>query len=84
MSVSLFFEAITIGASDGGSKGVVSVSLFAGRYAGSKTADETIPPCDPICSDSGAAWNDRDNGPVAEPSVSVQDLKNVQNCRMEL
>jgi hypothetical protein len=50
----------------------------------SNAADETSPPCDPVWSDRGAAWNERDNGPVAEPGVSEQDLKKAQNCRSEL
>jgi hypothetical protein len=47
--------------------------------------DDSDGRCDPVGSDRGeAAQNERDNGPVAEPGVSKQDLRKVQNCRNEL
>ena len=61
MSMSRLFEALTIGRGDGGSEGIISVSLLAGRYT--DVVGDSDARCDPIGSDRGeATQNERDNG----------------------
>jgi hypothetical protein len=86
MSVSRVIEApaIRIG-DDEGSEGVISVSLFAGKYADA-VGDMAAPCWDPVGARRGVAWNESDNGPIIAEllGVSEQDLRKFQNCRSEL